>query len=35
SQGIDLWGLTIQNESENQGPWEACYYTAAAQVRRR
>ncbi|CAN0251052.1 unnamed protein product, partial [Ectocarpus fasciculatus] len=32
-QGVDLWGLTIQNESENPGPWEACVYTPSSQVR--
>ncbi|CAN0411001.1 unnamed protein product, partial [Ectocarpus sp. 13 AM-2016] len=30
-QGVDLWGLTIQNESENPGPWEACVYTPSSQ----
>lgn len=32
-QGVELWGLTIQNESENPGPWEACVYTPSSQVR--
>lgn len=32
-QGVDMWGLTIQNESENLGPWEACVYTPSSQVR--
>ncbi|CAM9842799.1 unnamed protein product, partial [Ascophyllum nodosum] len=31
-QGIDMWGLTVQNESENPGPWEACVYTPSAQA---
>ncbi|CAM9843061.1 unnamed protein product [Ascophyllum nodosum] len=31
-QGIDMWGLTVQNESESTGPWEACAYTASAQA---
>lgn len=33
-QGVDMWGLTIQNESENKGPWEACVYTPSSQVRK-
>ncbi|CAN0206041.1 unnamed protein product, partial [Ectocarpus sp. 4 AP-2014] len=32
-QGVDLWGLTIQNESENPGPWEACIYTPSSQAK--
>ncbi|CBN79893.1 Glucosylceramidase, family GH30 [Ectocarpus siliculosus] len=32
-QGVDLWGLTIQNESENPGPWEACVYTPSSQAK--
>lgn len=31
-QGIDIWGVTVQNESENPGPWEACVYTPTSQV---
>ncbi|CAN0049475.1 unnamed protein product, partial [Laminaria digitata] len=27
-----MWGLTIQNESENLGPWEACVYTPSSQA---
>lgn len=34
-QGVDLWGLTIQNESENPGPWEACVYSPSSQVKQR
>eukprot|EP00903_Cladosiphon_okamuranus_P018045 g16606.t1 len=32
AQGVELWGLTIQNESENGGPWEACIYTPSSQA---
>ncbi|CAM9698451.1 unnamed protein product, partial [Choristocarpus tenellus] len=30
--GIDLWGLTVQNEPENPGPWEACVFNASFEV---
>ncbi|CAM9603532.1 unnamed protein product, partial [Discosporangium mesarthrocarpum] len=30
--GIDLWGLTVQNEPENPGPWEACVYNASTEA---
>jgi len=29
--GINLWGITIQNEPEFAAPWEACTYTAEEQ----
>jgi glucosylceramidase len=25
-EGIDFWGLTVQNEPEFAAPWEACVY---------
>jgi len=25
-EGIDIWGITVQNEPENAAPWEACVY---------
>lgn len=25
--GIDIWGMTVQNEPANNAPWEACVYT--------
>ncbi|KAG5187979.1 Glucosylceramidase, family GH30 [Tribonema minus] len=28
--GVDMWGVTIQNEPENPGPWEACVYNASS-----
>ncbi|CAM9330142.1 unnamed protein product [Chrysoparadoxa australica] len=28
AKGIDIWGLTVQNEPENPGPWEACVMNA-------
>jgi len=31
SEGINLWGITIQNEPENAGSWESCCYTAEEQ----
>ncbi len=31
SEGIDIWGMTIQNESEFAAPWEACVYTPEGQ----
>ncbi|CAJ1946768.1 unnamed protein product [Cylindrotheca closterium] len=30
--GIDLWGITVQNEPEFPAPWEACAYTPEAQA---
>ncbi len=30
SLGIPIWGVTVQNEPLNTGPWEACRYTARA-----
>jgi glucosylceramidase len=27
SRGVNLWGLTIQNEPENNGRWESCVFT--------
>ena len=24
--GIDFWGLTVQNEPENAGVWESCFF---------
>jgi glucosylceramidase len=26
-EGIDFWGMTVQNEPEFDAPWEACMYT--------
>jgi len=31
NNGIDLWGITIQNEPEFAAPYEACCYTAEEQ----
>jgi len=31
SEGIDFWGLTVQNEPEFAAPWEACLYNPAAE----
>jgi len=31
NEGIDFWGLTIQNEPEFAAPWEACCYNPAQQ----
>ncbi|CAM9715173.1 unnamed protein product, partial [Phaeothamnion confervicola] len=28
--GLPIWGLTVQNEPENPGPWEACVYNPAS-----
>jgi len=28
TQGIDIWGITVQNEPENDAAWEACVYSA-------
>lgn len=28
AENINFWGLTIQNEPENNGAWESCLYTA-------
>ncbi len=28
--GVPIWGVTVQNEPLNTGPWEACRYTARA-----
>ena len=33
SFGVELWGLSIQNEPENNPPWEGCIYDATGQVR--
>jgi glucosylceramidase len=30
--GIPFWGLTIQNEPENAGVWESCYYTPEEEL---
>lgn len=30
AQGVDIWGLTVQNEPEFAAPWEACAWDAAA-----
>jgi glucosylceramidase len=30
-EGVDIWGLTIQNESEFAAPWEACVYNPTQQ----
>ena len=27
-QGIDLWGITMQNEANAKTPWDSCLYTA-------
>ena len=32
SFGIELWALSIQNEPQNNPPWEGCIYTADGQV---
>jgi len=32
SFGIPFWGLTIQNEPENEGVWESCAYTAEQEL---
>ena len=32
SFGIPFWGLTIQNEPENAGAWESCYFTAEEEM---
>jgi glucosylceramidase len=26
-EGVDLWGMTVQNEAEAVVPWESCYYS--------
>jgi len=31
SQGIDFWGLTVQNEPENAASYESCLFTAEAE----
>ena len=31
--GVELWGLSIQNEPLNNPPWEGCIYSAEGQVR--
>jgi glucosylceramidase len=31
AQGINIWGVTIQNEPENWPSWEGCTYTAAQE----
>ena len=33
SFGVELWGLSVQNEPENNPPWEGCIYSADGQVR--
>lgn len=30
-EGIDIWGLTVQNEPEATQPWDSCVYTAAEE----
>jgi len=30
--GINLWGITIQNEPEWSAPWESCVYTPAQEL---
>lgn len=31
-RGVDLWGVTVQNEPEFAAPWEACAYTPEFQA---
>jgi glucosylceramidase len=31
-QGIDIWGLTVQNEPEFAAPWEACKFNASSEA---
>jgi len=31
-RGVDLWGVTVQNEPEFAAPWEACVYTPEFQT---
>ena len=31
-EGINLWGLTVQNEPLFAAPWEACYYSAEDEL---
>eukprot|EP00937_MAST-01D_sp_MAST-1D-sp2_P005322 g5322.t1 len=33
AKGVDLWGITVQNEAEFAAPWEACVYNASFQAR--
>ena len=32
AHGINIWGITVQNEAEFAAPWEACVYTAEFQA---
>lgn len=32
SHGVDLWGVTVQNEPEFAAQWEACVYTPESQT---
>lgn len=28
-EGVDIWGVTVQNEAKAEQGWESCFYTAA------
>jgi glucosylceramidase len=30
--GVNLWGITVQNEPEFAAPWEACVYNATTEL---
>eukprot|EP00968_Pinguiococcus_pyrenoidosus_P012873 scaffold1154_cov310-Pinguiococcus_pyrenoidosus.AAC.5 len=32
ASGINMWGVTVQNEPEFAAPWEACKYNASAEM---
>ena len=32
AKGINIWGITVQNEAEFAAPWEACVYNATFQA---
>mmetsp|Transcript_20692 Transcript_20692/g.45414 ORF Transcript_20692/g.45414 Transcript_20692/m.45414 type:complete len:714 (-) Transcript_20692:200-2341(-) len=32
ARGVDLWGITVQNEPENNATWEGCLYTPEFQA---
>ena len=31
-RGVEMWGVTVQNEPEFAAPWEACKYNASFQA---